>query len=112
MASSTTLSLNLAFLYTLLFGLIIFLTRLFPFALFSKRKMPLFLSFAVSYLPPMIMMILVIYSLKDISFFESPFGIPELVGISSCIVLHLWKKNAMISIFGSTILYMLLMKLM
>lgn len=112
MASSTTLSLKLAFLYTLLFGLIIFLTRLFPFALFSKRKMPSFLSFAVSYLPPMIMMILVVYSLKDISFAIKPFAIPHMIGILSCIILHIWKKNAMISIFGSTILYMLLMKLM
>ncbi|MDE5799191.1 MAG: AzlD domain-containing protein, partial [Treponemataceae bacterium] len=30
------------------------------------------------------------------------------VGIAVTVVLHLWRNNAMISIFGGTIVYMLL----
>lgn len=97
-----------ALLYTLCFGLVIFLTRLFPFALFSRRKPPEFLRFATLYMPPMVMMVLIIYCLRSVPFLEKPFGLPQICGIVITIILHAWKKNAMISITGATIMYMVL----
>ncbi|MCI5862287.1 MAG: AzlD domain-containing protein, partial [Lachnospiraceae bacterium] len=38
-------------------------------------------------------------------------GIPEAVAIGIIIVLHLWKRNMLISIAGGTISYMLLIQL-
>ena len=106
------LSIAQALLYMLCFSLIIFLTRLFPFALFSKRHPPKFLQFAAQYMPSMVMVVLILYSLRSISFTQSPFGIPHICGIVVTVLLHLWKKNAMISIFGATIVYMILISIL
>ncbi len=108
----TKLTLIQALLYTLCFSLVIFATRLFPFALFSKRQPPKFLRFAASYMPPMVMMVLIVYCLRTVSFLEKPFGIPHLCGIVVTVLLHAWKKNAMISISGATIVFMALSALM
>jgi branched-subunit amino acid transport protein AzlD len=103
-----SLSIVHALLYTLCFGLIIFLTRLFPFALFSKREPPLFLRFAAHYMPPMVMMVLIIYCLRTVPFLQKPFGLPHICGIVVTVMLHAWKKNAMISITGATLVFMTL----
>lgn len=104
----TSISISQAVFYSLCFALVIFLTRLFPFALFSKRKPPVFLSFAAHYMPPMVMAVLIVYCLRTVPFFEKPFGIPHICGIVITVILHAWKKNAMISITGATIVFMLL----
>jgi branched-subunit amino acid transport protein AzlD len=106
------MSLNLVLLAILISTLIIFSLRAFPFILFSKREPPEIVRFIEKYIPPMVMAVLVIYCLKDIHIESKPYGIPELVAIAATVVLHLWKKNSMISIFGGTILFMVIDKLM
>ncbi len=88
--------------------LIVFGTRLFSFAIFSKREPPPILQFVGKHLPPMVMAVLILYCLKDISFTQFPFGIPAIIAIAFTTLAHLWKGNAMISIFGGTIVYMVL----
>jgi len=56
------------------------------------------------------MTILVFYSIKDVAWFTSPFGLPEIIGILLVVILHLWKRNPLISIFGGTIVYMILVQ--
>lgn len=92
-------------------AVIIFLTRLFPFALFSKRNPPAFIRFIERFIPPMVMAVLVVYCLKDIQWSVWPSGIRELAAIVVVTALHIWKKNAMLSIFGGTAVYMLLVAL-
>ena len=104
----SSISIFQALIYTFCFMIIIFLTRLFPFALFSRKKPPKFLRFAASYMPPMVMMILIIYCLRNVSFTEKPFGLPHICGIVVTVMLHAWKKNAMISITGATLVFMTL----
>ena len=53
---------------------------------------------------------LVVYCLKDVSVFEGSHGIPELVGIAVTVVLHLWKRQMLISIAGGTVVYMILVQ--
>ena len=48
--------------------------------------------------------------LKDISFAAAPFGIPECIGCAVVIVLHLWKRNTLLSIGLGTLSYMLLVQ--
>jgi len=93
---------------TFFMALAIFLTRFFPFVLFSRRDPPQILQFVADYLPPLVMAILVIYCLKDINFKVAPYALPQLVAIAFCIVSYLWKHNAMISIFGGLIIFMFL----
>ena len=106
-----SLSLNAALLATLVSALVIFITRLFPFALFSKREPPPLLRFIEKYIPPMIMAILLVYCLKDVDFAHRPFGLPQLVALAVTVISHLWKGNAMVSIFGGTIIFMVLRNL-
>lgn len=102
------LPLNNALIATLIAALVIFTTRLFPFALFSKGEPPSILRFIEKYIPPMIMAILLIYCLKDVDFATRPFGLPQLIALLVTVVSYLWKGNSMVSIFGGTIVFMLL----
>ena len=106
--TSTPLTLSQALIATLVMALIIFATRAFPFVLFSKREPPRILQFIEKYIPPMVMAILIIYSIKSVQFAKAPHGIPELAAIAVTVLLHLWKNNSMVSIFGGTALYMVL----
>ena len=106
-----SLSLNAALATTVVAALVIFATRLFPFALFSKREPPPILRFVEKYIPPMIMAILLIYCLKDVNFTARPFGLPQLIALIVTVASYLWKGNSMVSIFGGTIVFMLLQKM-
>ena len=91
-----------------LMGLVILGTRAFPFLLFSRRDPPAFIRFVERFIPPMVMAVLVVYCLKDIRWSVWPSGIRELAAIALVVILHLWKKNAMLSIFGGTAFFMIL----
>lgn len=106
-----SLSLNAALATTVIAALVIFATRLFPFALFSKREPPPLFRFIEKYIPPMIMAILLIYCLKDVNFTIRPFGLPQIIALFITVVSYLWKGNSMVSIFGGTIAFMILQKL-
>ena len=89
-----------------------FSTRLLPFLLFGgKKKPPRQIVYLGACLPPAIIAMLVIYFLKDTTLTSCPFGLSEGIAVLSVAGLHIWKRNSLISIFGGTILYMLLTQL-
>ena len=47
---------------------------------------------------------------KGVSFISTPFGIPEIIGIAVTAILHLWKRQMLISIAGGTAVYMFLVQ--
>ena len=55
--------------------------------------------------------VLVVYCLRNISFAVMPFGIPELLACALVVILHLWKRNTLLSVAGGTVFYMLLVQL-
>lgn len=87
-----------------------FATRALPFLFFGSREPPEMLAVIEKNLPPMILLLLVIYCLKDVQWLTAPYGIPEFVTIGVVAGLHLWKRNAMLSIFIGTALYMVLVQ--
>ena len=92
-------------------ALVTVLTRFLPFWIFGgKRKTPEWILRLGTALPCAIMGMLVIYCLKDISFLSAPYGIPELLGCAAVVLLHVWKRNTLLSIGGGTLLYMLLLQ--
>jgi branched-subunit amino acid transport protein AzlD len=91
----------------IIMSIITFFTRAFPFIFFKDKNPPELILFIEKYIPPMIMVILVIYCLKDIKFLTVPFGIPEITSVLFVSAVHIWKKNALLSILGGTALYML-----
>ena len=85
--------------------------RFLPFLIFREGKTtPPFITRLGQLLPNAIMGMLVIYCLKSISLARAPFGIPELIGCMSVAVLHIWKRNTLLSIGLGTIVYMFLVQ--
>lgn len=87
-----------------------FATRVLPFLCFGSREPPAILSTIEKNLPPMILLLLVIYCLRNVQWLSAPYGIPELLTIGVVAGLHFWKRNAMLSIFAGTGLYMALVQ--
>ena len=95
-------------------GMVIFgtmLTRFLPFLLFPAGKAtPKYIQYLGKVLPAAVFGLLVIYSLKNVSIFAGSHGIPEFISIVFVIVLHLWKRQMLLSIAGGTVCYMLLVQ--
>ena len=86
-------------------------TRFIPFLIFGeKRKTPAIIEYLGTVLPCAIMGMLVVYCLKDMVITAAPFGIPELIGCAVVALLHLWKRNTLLSIGAGTLCYMLLVQ--
>lgn len=84
-----------------------------PFMLFSgKRGTPKVITYLGSVLPFAIIAALVVYCLRSTDFTTAPYGIPGLVSVVVVALLHIWKKNTLISILGGTVLYMVLIRVM
>ncbi len=87
------------------------LMRFLPFIAFPEnRPTPDFIKYLGKYLPAAVFGLLIVYALKDVSILSGGHGIPELISIALTAVLHLWKKQMIISISGGTICYMLLVQ--
>lgn len=85
--------------------------RFIPFLVFGgNKKTPLYITYLSGVLPYAIMGMLVVYCLKNVSILDSPHGLPELLAGGSVVLLHLWKRNTLLSIAAGTILYMFLVQ--
>ena len=88
------------------------LIRAAAFLLFpAGRKAPAFITWMGSRLPRAVMAMLLIYCLKDVSFTAAPAWLPTLAAVAVTAVLHLWKRQMMLSIAGGTAVYMMLIRI-
>lgn len=93
-------------------ALVTALLRFLPFWIFGEnRKTPALITYLGKVLPYAIMGMLVVYCLKDVDMIHTPFGIPELLGCAVVALLHIWKRNTLLSIGGGTAFYMLLIQI-
>lgn len=87
------------------------LTRFLPFLLFPAGKpTPKAVHYLGSVLPGAVFGLLVVYCLKNLSLFTGSHGLPELISIALVVLLHLWKRQMLLSIAGGTACYMLLVQ--
>lgn len=88
------------------------ITRFLPFLVFpSGKPTPKYIQYLGKVLPAAVFGLLVIYCLKDVTFLSGSHGVPELISIGVVVLLHLWKKQMLLSIAGGTVCYMLLVQL-
>ena len=88
-----------------------FLTRALPFLLFDRGgNPPKLVLYLGRVLPPAIIAMLIVYCLRGVSFSTPGGWIPQLLCAAVVVVLHLWKHNNLLSIFGGTALYMVLVQ--
>ncbi len=87
-------------------------TRFLPFIIFPAGKpTPKYIQFLGKFLPAAVFGLLVVYCLRNVDLFGGSHGIPELISIAAVVILHLWKRQMLISIAGGTICYMLLVQM-
>ena len=87
------------------------LLRFLPFLLFpSGKKTPAFVTYLGKVWPFAMIGLLVVYCLKDVSVFSGSHGLPELIAIAAVVVLHVWRRNTLLSVASGTICYMLLVQ--
>ena len=87
-------------------------TRFAPFVLFSeKRKTPKYIEYLGDALPGAIFAMLVVYCLRHVSLLGGNHGLPELLAVGCTVLVHLWKRNTLLSIALGTAAYMILIRL-
>lgn len=92
-------------------ALITALTRAIPYLIFGgKRGIPPIITYIGKVLPASIMIILVIYCLRNTDFKTFPFGLSELISVIVIIAMQLIKKNTFLSVFLGTACYMILIR--
>lgn len=92
-------------------ALVTFLTRALPFVLFDRGEHPpKVVMYLGQVLPPAIIAMLIVYCLKGVSFATPAGWVPSLLAGGTAVLLHLWKGNDLLSIFGATVLYMVLVQ--
>ena len=95
-------------------GVIVLVTaflRFLPFLLFGKNNQtPAIIEKLSKVLSYAIMGMLVVYCLKDITFDAFSNYIPHLVSTLVVVLLHVWKRNTLLSIICATICYMFLVQ--
>lgn len=85
--------------------------RFLPFLLFGEnRTTPSLVTYLGKVLPYAIMGMLVVYCLKGVTLTAAPYGIPEALGCAVVALLHVWKRNTLLSIGAGTVCYMLLVQ--
>ena len=88
------------------------ITRWLPFLLFPESKQPpkvvLYLG---KVLPPAMMGLLVVYSLRNTDILSGSHGLPEAIAVTVTAGLHLWRRSTLLSILAGTAVYMLLVQL-
>lgn len=106
-----TLSVQQSFIIILviIFGTV--LTRALPFIVFpSNKEIPRFMLYLGDVIPYAAIGMLIVYCLKGVSVVSAPYGIPEGIAVVAVVLLHLWKKNTLLSIGIGTVIYMLLVQ--
>ena len=87
-----------------------FAERLLPFLVFRKGASSPIVSYLGKVLPAAIMATLVIYCLRTTSFTSATGFLPQLIAVGVTALLHLWKRNTLISVFVGTVVYMCLVQ--
>ena len=100
--------------HTLLLILVIALVtigiRALPFLIFPDgRPIPRLVTALSGVLPSAVMGMLVVYCLRGVNPFAWPYALPELIAITVVVIIHIWKRNTLISILFGTVSYMLML---
>lgn len=75
----------------------------------KNEKTPAFVQYLGRFLPSTVFGMLVVYCLRNVHVLSGTHGLPEFISILVTGVLHIWKRQMLLSIAGGTICYMLLL---
>jgi branched-subunit amino acid transport protein AzlD len=97
----------------LLMAVLTYGARLFPYLLFGRRdRAPSIIVYLGAVLPPAVMILLIVYCLRDIDILHYPWGIPSFASIASVFILYRLTKNNLIAMIFGTLAFMVLLRVM
>lgn len=89
-----------------------FATRWLPFALFSnkggRQNVAPFIKGLGDFLPPAIMLMLVVYCYRNLNLFNLNTSLPEILAGIITVGIHLWRRSMFLSLILGTLSYILL----
>ena len=92
-------------------ALITALLRFLPFLIFKgKASTPPLVEKLGRLLPSTVIAMLVIYCMKDVNFSATAGYLPAIIASLLVGVLHIWKRNTLLSVISGTVCYMLLVQ--
>ena len=92
-------------------ALVTLVTRALPFFVFgADRPLPPYIRYLNTVLPTAVIAMLVVYCLKGTSLMSAPYGMPALISLAFLTIVHRRYKKMLVSIGGSTALYMILVQ--
>ena len=77
----------------------------------ESKQPPKLVEYFGKVLPYAMTGLLVVYALRNTPILTGSHGIPELIACAVITLLHLWKRNMLLSTAGGTAVYMLLIQL-
>ncbi len=83
-------------------------TRFIPFILMRDKEISHSYKWLLDGIPYATISLLLVYALKDVTMSNL---LPTLMGSLVCVFLYLWKRNTILSILISTIVYMVIYQL-
>lgn len=93
-------------------SIVTILLRFLPFIIFDRGgQLPKWITYLGKVLPPAIMSMLLVYCLRNINLIEGNHGLPELLCIGVAMLIHNRKRNTLLSIGVSTVLYMIIIQI-
>ncbi len=95
-------------LVIIIVSLCTYLTRAIPYLIFRTKEIPPMVTYLSVVLPLSIMIILVVFSIRNVKLDVFPFGLPELISVAIVALLQYYKKNLLLSVLLGTISYMFL----
>ena len=108
-----------ALFLSIVMAAVIFFCRVFPFLFFREKtgsitgnRTDAFLAFVEKTVPPVAMTVLAFNSLAGPVRSNPRELLPGLIAATLTALVHLWQRNPLLSIFGGTALYMLLIRLL
>ena len=92
-------------------ALITALLRFLPFLIFKgKASTPPLVEKLGRLLPSAVIAMLVVYCMKDVNFSATAGYLPTIIASLLVGVLHIWKRNTLLSVISGTVCYMLLVQ--
>jgi len=82
--------------------------RAVPFAVLAPLRSSKVVHHLGETMPLGVMVILVVYTLRTVSFIQAPYAVPTLIALVATVVLHVWRANIVLSIFAGTVVNVVL----
>ena len=82
--------------------------RALPFTALARLRASAAVGYLSARMPTGVMVILLAYTLRSLPLADPVQALPDLLALGATVGLHLWRRNAVLSILGGTVIYVAL----